>query len=76
MCKYYETGRCCVDYDSSLCFCGGDRLKCDFYPDIRYRAMFERTTELINDISDILKRMDKTIKNIGEALEVFKEVNE
>ena len=83
MCKYYErytekdlsvTGRCYADCDdSALCFCGGDRCKCDFYSDIRSSAMLERSTELMNDISEILSRMDKTLDEMKGTLENFKE---
>lgn len=84
MCKYYKDQKCFIEYDDTIsCFCEGDRCKCDFYSDIRNGAIIEesknsikRSTEILNDISDILKRMDETIKNIGEALEDFKEVNE
>lgn len=78
ICKYYDDNECFSDMDMCQvpCTCEGDRCKCDFYSDIRDSAMLERTAELMNDISDILDRMDKTISDMKSTLENSKEVTD
>lgn len=78
ICGYYGDNECFIDMDMGQvpCACKGDRCKCDFYSDIRDSAMIERTTELMNDISEILKRMDKTISDLKSTLENSEEVTD
>lgn len=75
ICGYYGDNECFIDIDICQvpCTCGGDRCKCDFYSDIRDSAMIERTTELMNDISEIFNRMDKALDEMKGTLESFKE---
>lgn len=50
-CRYYEDGRpfgimvgynyCTGTKECDACSCGGDRTKCDFYPDVKMKALYK-----------------------------------
>ncbi len=35
----YSDARCLATKETEWCSCGGDQMKCDFYPEVRRRAM-------------------------------------
>lgn len=55
--------RCNGTREQDICSCGGDRTKCDFYPEVREKALKEREPKLGKWISvkDRLPKKDQEI---------------
>lgn len=75
-CRYYEDGRpygimvgynyCSSTKECDACSCGGDKTKCDFYPDIKRKAIYKlkgikTNADRIRSMSDeeLAELMDK-----------------
>ena len=59
-CKLYEKGsfigRCNGTREHDCCVCGGDELKCDFYPEVRDRAQQQITEYKVKEAINLLKK--------------------
>lgn len=58
------------------CSCGGDRTKCDFYPDVREKAIKEKNESLYCDyggcaIGKIDSNLGKTITIYAETIKLY-----
>lgn len=65
--SYYKTvGICNGTKERDECSCGGDRTKCDFYPEVRKRA--RRETEIKNPITNADNLRSMNDKELAEFL--------
>lgn len=67
-CKYFDEdystisgapcSRCLGTKEKELCACGGDELKCDFYPKNKDKASRSNVTDIVTEIESILMASD------------------
>lgn len=54
-------GECWGTMERDTCHCNGDRCQCNFYPEVRQKALEEKYN----------KEKDKDIKHVKESLEFY-----
>lgn len=52
--KIFGKSRCYGTKEMEECSCGGDEAKCNFYPDVRFRAKEEKGPVDISDLTQLL----------------------
>ena len=78
--KYQD--RCTGTKEIDICSCGGDRTKCDFYPNVRKKALeeiakrtvSERLGAAINKLSSL--NLSQELRDSIEELKKIKEIVE
>lgn len=63
---YKEVGICNGTKEREECSCGGDKTKCDFYPEVRDKAKFELEYEMVETNADHIRKMND--KKLAEFL--------
>lgn len=65
--RIIEVGICRGTKERDECSCGGDEIKCDFYPEVREKALKEQEPKLGNwiNVEDRLPEIESTGKGWG-----------
>lgn len=63
-------GECWGTKERDICYCKGDKCKCDIYPDIKQKALKEKQSK------QNAKQKDNNLKHIKESLEFYLDSNE
>lgn len=63
-------GECWGTPERDICYCKGDKCKCDIYPYVKQKALEEKERK------QNAKQKDNTLKHIKESLELYLNFNE
>ncbi len=58
---YRKVGECWGTRECDRCYCGGDRTKCDFYPEVREKALKPKFGEWISVDDRLPKENEKVL---------------
>ena len=65
-------GYCTGTKELDECYCGGDRTKCDFYPDVREKAIKETNTSLYCNYDGCA--IGKFDSNLSKTITIYAEM--